>query len=149
MIQRWQIKNWLVAHPWTVGIVLVLLIAFAIGGGSWWTARKYDKGRLKYEADSKAWATERPALIARAEESEKRERAKDMEAAAWKAAAESGRKIDEETAQKIEEVAKEAANAEANAQIVIDCRSRADRLCSLFKSGDSRFNCNVIYDECK
>lgn len=149
MTQGWQIKAWLFEHPVIVGIVLVILIALAFSGASRWTARRYDKGRLKYEADSKAWATERPALVARAEESEKRERAKDMEAAAWKAAAESGRKIDEETAQKIEEVAKEAANAEANAQIVIDCRTRADRLCGLFKSSDSRFNCNVIYDECK
>lgn len=135
-------------HPLYAILAGVAAIVLLFAVSSQVSSCRYDKGRKEYEAKEEAWKTERAKLIATAEEKERRIAELEPQVQAFKAAAEAGKKVDEALAQKIEDVAKESADAEANAQVPTDCRTRADRICTMFRAGDSRFDCKPIFDAC-
>lgn len=121
--------KWILAHPLVAGIAAVILIALLIGGWGWYVARRYDKGRLQYEADAKAWATERAGLIANAEAKEKQVAELESQVAAFRAAAEQGKKVDDALAAKIDEVSRQAAEELASTEQPAECVIRAQRTC--------------------
>lgn len=122
--------NFFKDHPIVMIIIVVVIVAISIGGFSWFMSRKYDKDRLKYEAESKAWATERAGLIANAEMKEKQVAELESQVAAFRAAAEQGKKVDDALAAKIDEVSKAAADEAALIDAPADCWDRGQRTCS-------------------
>lgn len=135
-------------YPFLTIIGVVILIALFLGllyGVQKWA---YHRGQAKYEAESKAWQVDRAKLIAEAEAKEKRIAELEPQVVAYKAAAEAGKRLDEEKAKAIEDLGKREAEDVANSQIPTDCRTRAGRVCDLFKRTDAKFDCRPIFDEC-
>ncbi len=135
-------------YPAISAIVAVIVIALFLGllyGVQSWA---YHRGQARYEAESKAWQIERAKLIADAEAKEKRIAELEPQVVAYKAAAEAGKRLDEEKAKQIEDLGKKEAEDEANANIPTDCRVRADRICTLFRASDKRFDCKPLFDQC-
>lgn len=142
--------TWLLKQsPIVQGLMVVGVLALLFGVSSQISSCRYDKERAKYEAEKQAWASERGKLIGAAEEKERRVAELEPQVQAFKAAAEAGKKVDEGLAEKIEAVAKESADAEANAEIPVDCRIRAERICQLFRRSDARFDCRPLFAECE
>lgn len=140
-----------VPAPWRLpagAVLFVLFVAALFGAAGRIQSCGYDRGRAEFEAERKAWASERATLEARIAERDRRIGELEPQVQAFQAAAEAGKRVDEQLAQKIEAVAKESADAEANAQVPVDCRVRARRLCDMFRSGDARFDCRAIFAEC-
>ena len=127
----------------------VILIALFLGAMSGIRSCSYQKAKAEYEASDKKHQEEYDRLAGENKELKKQREELLSQAAAYKAAAEAGKKVDEGLEQKIDEVSKETANAQANAETATDCRTRAERICNMFRTSDKRFNCNILFDECK
>lgn len=137
---------------WQVAVVVGVL-AVVLGTGYWavsgvqrWV---YNRHRAQFEAERQVWAVERAKLLQRAEDDERRIAELEPQVAAFKTAAEQGRKIDKEKADEIQEVIAREAAAERAAQVPVDCWVRASRVCELFRANDKRFDCTAIFDACK
>lgn len=128
-------------------IGLFVLVAVIVLSLNWWQARNYDKAREKYEADSKAWNTERTAILTRAEEAEKRAAALEPKAIAFDALAEQHKAADPALVKKIEEVSQNAANAEAKAEGPSDCATRASNICALLTTNKIKHDCGTVTRE--
>lgn len=139
--------NFFTTRPVVLIVLIIVVLALVLGGFSWFLSRKYDKDRLKYEQESKAWATERAGLIANAEAKEKRIAELEPKAIAFDALAEQNKKIDAGLAQQIEEVSKNAANEEVLASHPTDCRVRARRVCDLLSANRIVHDCERITKE--
>lgn len=140
-------------RPWNLVALLVLLAAIA-GAGFWLFGQvqscTYHKARKDYDKKEAAWSKERTKLIADAEAKEKRIAELEPQILAFKAAADAGKKVDDELAAKIEQSGKDAAAAEAAALEPADCRVRAQRVCALLKSNNIPSDCGRITAEsCK
>lgn len=114
---------------------------------NWFQSRGYDKARKQYEAESKAWATERTAILTRAEEAEKRAAALEPKAIAFEALAAQHKAADAGLVKKIEEVSQNAANKEAKALEPTDCAARARDVCNLLTANKIRHDCSAITRE--
>ena len=126
--------KWIASHPIAsliAGIIAIVLIA---GGISWFQSTRYDKKRLEYEAQAKQWATERAGLIANAEAKEKQVAELESQLAAFRAAAEQGKRVDDALAAKIDEVSKAAADESARTDAVATCAERAERTCAKLRA---------------
>lgn len=130
MIQRWQIKEWAVAHKWTTAIAVFVFLMVIVGGLNWLAGWRYDKERLKYEADSKSWATEKAKLLGQVAERDRRIEQLEAKEAAIIAADQAGKKIDDALAQKIDDATKAAAADAAVTDLPADCVVRAERTCA-------------------
>ena len=107
----------------------------------------YDKARKEYEVQETKSKAERDALIGENKALKTQIAALEPQLAIFKSAAESGKKVDEATAIKIEEVTKNAAIEEANAERPSDCRSRGQRVCDGLRAVNIRHDCATIIDE--
>lgn len=116
--------------PLVTGLVVVVLIAMAFGGYGSCAAARYDKQRQKYEADSKAWASERAKLEGQIAERDKQIETLKVKEATLQAIAEKGKKIDEALATKIDQVTKDAAAEATTTDQPADCWIRGDRTCA-------------------
>lgn len=121
-----------IPQPWR--LLLFLVIVLALGAivftlFSQVSSCRYDKARKEYEEKEKAWTVERTTLIANAEEKERRVEELESQNAAFRAAAEQGKKVDDALAAKIDQVSKEAADEAALTDQTTDCWTRADRTC--------------------
>lgn len=122
-----------VPQPWRlilfVGIVIAaLVIVFTLF--SQISSCRYDKARKEFEEKEKAWTVERTKLITNAEAKERRVEELESQNAAFRAAAEQGKKVDDALAAKIDQVSKEAADEAARTDLPDDCWNRADRTCA-------------------
>lgn len=120
--------RWIIA-----GALAVLLIMALYALGSWWSGRQYNKARAEYQKNEDAWKVERTTLIANAEAKEKRIGELEPQVLAYKAAADSGKKVDEELAKKIEKISTDAAAEEAATNEPAECGTRAERTCAKLK----------------
>lgn len=116
---------------WIGGIVLAVgLIMLMFGIGSWWSGSRYNKARAEYQKNEDAWKTERTTLIANAEAKEKRIAELEPQVLAFQAAADAGKKVDEELANKIEQISTDAAAEAAATDAPAECGVRAERTCA-------------------
>lgn len=135
---------WIVKIPVAIGLLVLFFWLFGQV-----QACGYKKARAEYQKDRDQWINvDRPKLIAEAEAKEKRIAELEPQLAIYKDAAEKGKKIDEAKQQQIEDVTKREAENEKTANLPTDCRSRANRLCDLFRTNDKRFDCKLFFDEC-
>jgi hypothetical protein len=107
----------------------------------------YQKGSARYHEEEQKWKTERAALIARAEEKEKRVAELEPKAIAFDVLADQHRAVDAELAKKVQEVSNRAYNEEAAAEQPTDCRVRAQRVCDLLRANGVRHDCGTITRE--
>jgi len=130
------------------GIVgLIILIGAITLSVNWFQARKYDKARKQYEADSKAWAVERTAILTRAEEAEKRAAALEPKAIAFDALAEQHKAADPKLVQQIEGVSKNETDKLAKAEQPTNCRDRVQSVCDLLRARNPKYDCGTIFRE--
>jgi len=136
--------------PWR-WVVEVALLVILIAAGFYLVSQVqscgYQRGSAKYHEEEQKWKTERAALIARAEEKEKRVAELEPKAIAFDALAEQHKAIDATLANKVEEVSKDAAAKEAAAESPTDCRVRAQRVCDLLRANNIRHDCGAITRE--
>ena len=112
-----------------VAVVLIVLALF-----SQVRSCGYNKARLEYEQQAKAWQDERNKLLGQiAERDTQIEQLKAKEAAVI-AADQAGKKIDDALAAKIDEVTKAASAEEIATNQPTDCWVRADRTCAKLAS---------------
>lgn len=133
---------------WFKLLLALILIAGAFFIADWWSGKRYDKKQAAYEAEKQQWATEKAALEAGIIERDKKMAQREVQIQALEAAGEAKKKVDDELAKKIEDEAKKIVDAERNAQIPTDCRTRAGRICDLFRATDKQFNCAILFSEC-
>lgn len=135
---------------WILSLVAAVLI---IAVGFWLSAQiqacGYSKAHKELEAETQKWQKERAALIADAEAKEKHIEELEPQVVAFRAAAEQGKRLDEEKAKQIEEISKKETANENTANASTDCRTRATRLCDMFRATDKRFDCGTIFAQCK
>jgi hypothetical protein len=136
--------------PWRyvveLGAVLAVLLAlFAFYGKveSW----GYNRGSAKFHQEQEAWKVERTGILARAEASEKRAAELEPKAIAFEALAAQHKAADAGLVTKIEEVSKNAANAEAIAEGPADCADRAKRVCDGLRANKIAVDCGAITRE--
>lgn len=133
---------------WVVSVVLlVIVIAVLVWAFSQVQSCSYHKAKKEYDAQEAKWSQERTKLIADAEAKEKRIAELEPQVLLYKAAADAGKKVDDDLAGKIEQVGKDAAAAEAAAVGVSDCRVRAARVCELLRTNRIPHDCAVITTE--
>lgn len=115
---------------------------------------RYNNGRAQYEKEKRewtkqreAWATERAGLIATAEGKEKRIAELEPKAIAFDTLAEQNKRIDAGLAKQVEEVSKNAAIQEANAELPTECRVRVERVCALLRANKYNADCARITAE--
>jgi len=90
----------------------------------------YDKARKDYEDQSRAWANERAILLGRIAERDKQIEQLEAKEAAIIAADKAGKKLDDDIANRIDEVTKAAADEAISTDAPADCTDRAERTCS-------------------
>lgn len=134
--------------PWyfkvAAGVILIVVVVYVSGQVMSW---RYDKKRLEYEAQEIKSKAERDALIGENKALKTQIAELEPQLAIFKSAAENGKKVDEATATKIEEVTKNAAIEEANAERPSDCRTRGQRVCDGLRAVNIKHDCAVIIDE--
>lgn len=111
-------------------LVGVLALVTVFGAWGWYKASKYDKERIKYEADAKQWAIDRAKLLGQVAERDKQIAELDVKVAGTLAAAESGKKLSDEQQAKIDQIAKDAAAEAVVIDQPTDCWIRGDRTCA-------------------
>lgn len=109
-------------------LVLVLVLAFFLFGQI--KSCGYDKGRAEYEAASESWKTERAKLLGGIAERDKQIEQLKAKEAAYIAADQAGKKIDDALAQKIDDATKAAAAEATATDQPADCWVRGDRTCA-------------------
>lgn len=127
---------------------VIVFIGVIVWGVNSYQARKYDKDRQKYQASETAMKAERDQLSGENKVLKSQIASLEPQLLAYKSAQEVGKKVDDGLAKKIEDVGKESANAEANAQMPSTCNDRAQRVCDMFRASDKRFDCRAIFAEC-
>lgn len=148
----WLIKQLAkVPQPWRLIIfVIIVLMVVAIFFTLFSQVRscQYDKARKEYEEQSKVREAKVNQL--EGENAVMRKQIAELEpkALAYTAIVDSKIKVDEGLKDKIEKLTEDAANAENMANTNVPCRVRAQRLCDLFRAGDSKFDCNILFAEC-
>lgn len=121
-----------VPQPWR--LILFVGIVFALGSIFFVLLNQvqscgYHKAQSKYEAESKAWATERAKLQGQIAERDKQIEQLEAKEAAIIAADQAGKKLDDEIATRIDEATKAAAAEVVATNEPADCFVRADRTC--------------------
>lgn len=108
---------------------------------------QYDKARREYQQAEAHWKAERDGL--KGENALLRTQIAELEpkVLAYQAAADAGRKVDENLAAKIEQIGKDSANEEAMANTPTDCRTRAARVCALLSTNRIPHDCGAITRE--
>jgi hypothetical protein len=116
-------KHWKSIAAGVVGLfVLTAVITLSV---NWFQSRHVDKNTEKYEADSKAWATEKSKLLGQIAERDKQIAELEIQKQVFKTAAEQGVKMDAEKAKQIDAIsAKEATDLEGIRKDM-DCVTRA------------------------
>lgn len=138
------------AGPWAWVLkagILVAVIGLSFTAVNSIQSCGYSKGSARYHEEEQKWKTERAALLARAEEKERRVAELEPKAIAFDALAEQHKAIDRELAKKVEEVSSNAASEEAKADQPTDCRTRAQRVCDLLRANNIRHDCAKITRE--
>lgn len=109
-------------------IVLLILAVLGLFGSI--RSCSYDKARAEYQKQSDEWQKERNQLLGQVAERDKQIEQLKAKEAAYVAADQAGKKVDDALAAKIDEVTKAAANEEIATDQPADCWVRADRTCS-------------------
>jgi hypothetical protein len=119
---------------WIVGVGIVgLLIGLVLYGFNQVQACGYDKARKDYQTKETQLKAERDKLLEKVAERDKRIAELEPQAAAFRAAAEQGKKVDDDLAQKIEQIAEDAAKEMDDINQPADCWVRSDRTCTKLK----------------
>lgn len=131
--------NWIVALAILVAVIVGCVFLFGQIRGC-----QYKKERADYQKKEDAWNLERTRLIATAEAKEKRIAELEPKVLFYEAAAEAGRKVNDDLAKKIEDVSKQAGDEESRALVPTDCNVRARRVCDLLRANNIPHDCAAI-----
>lgn len=124
--------TWLGTVPWYISaIFLVLILGTIIGLFGQVKSCNYDKEREAYQAERKQWIeVDKPKLQAQIAERDKKIAELEPKIAAAEAASAAGKKVSDETQQKIDQIAKDAAAEAVVTDQPTDCWVRGDRTCA-------------------